>query len=99
MSKHPFTDEEVLDYLPYDAPDGYDIILDSDITYQSRWSTYFKSIFHDKATNCYWQITWSRGSTEQQDNGVEDLEIEEVVPVQVITTTYEKLKKKEKEKC
>jgi hypothetical protein len=44
------------------------------ITYQSRWYTFYLRNYYNKADNTYWELTWSRGSTEQRENGPENIE-------------------------
>ncbi len=72
-----------------------DIDVENVITGQSRWSTTHRRVF--KHEGRFYQSFYSKGSTEQQDEGpyeYEDDEIEckEVMPVQKTVTVYEEKK-------
>lgn len=77
------------DLLYEDELDNYKAVTSETIEDQSRWSTNYSRVFVDTSDNTYWAASWSRGSTEQQDFGVEDLEWRQVVPVEKTVTVYE----------
>ena len=70
--------------------DTYEQVTASQIMDQSRWSTFYEQVFKKKSDGTLWEATWSRGSTEHQDNGVEDVDFYEVVPKEVTITIYER---------
>jgi len=77
-----YISEELSDY------DDYKEVTSPEITDQRRWSTYFAQVLEHKPTSTFWEISWSRGSTEMQDNGTEDVDVCEVEPYQVTETKY-----------
>jgi hypothetical protein len=63
-------------------------ITTADITGDSRWSKFYEQVFKDTRDETFWEISWSRGATEYQDNGVEDVSVQQVWPHLVTTTVY-----------
>jgi len=76
------------DCLQEDAED-YESVTEEEISYQSRWNTYYSQVFENKVDGTYWRISWSRGSTEYQDDGVQDIEFQRVFPKTKTITVYE----------
>lgn len=67
--KKKFTSEELKDAgLPYEAPEGGEIIS-REITDTSRWSIHYSLIFRfaDMAPGEAWEVSYSKGATETQD--------------------------------
>ena len=58
------------------------------ITEHGRWNTYFKQVFK-KLDGTFWELSWSCGSTEQQDEGSNNFIFFEVIPKQKTVTVYE----------
>jgi len=56
---------------------------------QSRWYTTFSSVYEDTRDGTFWKVTWSRGSTEMQDDGPENINVQQVRPVIVERTEYQ----------
>lgn len=83
-------DEKAELILQEDAPDQehYEEITDAERTGGSRWSTFFSQVWRDTRDGTFWKITWSRGSTEYQDEGVEHVQVAQVWPHQVMQTVY-----------
>ena len=75
--------------------DDFNSVTDEEITGQSRWSTFYYQVFKYK-DGTFWGATWNRGSTEQQDNGIEDLKVFQVEPEQVLITKYKAIEKEDK---
>nr|WP_316651547.1 hypothetical protein [uncultured Gellertiella sp.] len=67
----------------------YKAATSAEITGDSRWSTYYEQVFEDTRDGTYWEISWSRGATEYQDNGVEDVEVRQVKAVEKTVTVFE----------
>ena len=70
--------------------DTYEEVTSQDITGTSRWSTFYEQVFKKRSDGTFWEATWSRGSTEYQDNGFEEFELHEVVPVEKTVIAYER---------
>lgn len=66
--------EAILNWEDHDDIDHFEKVTNVVITSQSRWSTFYFQIYKDKRDGSHWQLLWSRGSTEQQDQGPEDIE-------------------------
>lgn len=71
-----------------DEQEFYEEVTSSEITGDSRWSKFYEQVFKDTRDGTFWEISWSRGATEYQDNGVEDVSVQQVWPHQVTTTVY-----------
>lgn len=69
--------------------EGYKAVTSEQIYEQSRWSTFYEQVFEELETGEYWKIYWSRGSTEYQDEGPEDIEFSRVFPKTKTITVYE----------
>lgn len=93
MSHKEVTVEEFEDIL---YNDEYAPVTDSKITDQSRWYTYYERTFQKKDDGTFWTLTWSRGSTEQQDEGLMDTQIVQVEPVSVTVIEYKEIAHQEK---
>jgi len=87
---------KVFDLSIYENPDE-DVLWDDneftkvtkpEIDGQSRWSTFYSQILKYNKDGTFWDARWSRGSTEMQDEGVEDLELVQVEPVEITVTQY-----------
>jgi len=70
-------------------PRDYVNVTEPEISYQSRWSTCYSQVFENVVDGTYWKIHWSRGSTEYQDNGIQDVEFQRVFPKTKTITVYE----------
>ena len=81
------TEEEIEDIF---WGDEYEEVTKPDITGTSRWSTFYEQVFKKKSDGTFWEASWSRGSTEMQDEGIEGFEFHEVVPVEKTFTVYER---------
>lgn len=66
----------------------FEEVTTAEITGDSRWSKFYEQVFKDTRDGTFWEITWSRGATEYQDNGIEDVEVAQVWPVEVTVTRY-----------
>jgi len=73
----------------YEDTEDYTSVTEEEISYQSRWNTYYSQVFENKVDGTYWRIIWSRGSTEYQDDGVQDIEFQRVFPKTKTITVYE----------
>lgn len=56
---------------------------------RSRWSVCYERVVHHTETDTYWLLTWSRGATEYQDEGIEDVSYCKVKPVTKTVVEYE----------
>lgn len=61
---------------------------------KSRWSIQHSLVFREKATGRHFQVGYSEGATEQQDerpfeHESDDVEVVEVLPVMRTVTVYE----------
>lgn len=66
----------------------FEEVTSAEITGDSRWSKFYEQVFKDTRDGTFWEISWSRGATEYQDNGIEDVTVQEVVPKEVARTIY-----------
>ena len=90
---------KVFDLSIFEHPDedvflgeDFEEVTDEQIEDQSRWSTFYSQILKYNKDGTLWKASWSRGSTEMQDCGVEDLQLIQVEPVEVTVTQYKVIK-------
>lgn len=76
------------DILQEEFGDEYREVVAPSITGSSRWSIEYEAVYMYIPTETYWLITWTRGATEYQDNGAEDVEFVQVVPVAETVIRY-----------
>jgi len=75
-----------------DDADNYEEVTKAKIFDQSRWSTFYSRVYKNKIDGTFWEIIWSRGSTEQQDNGPEDIGVNQVEPYEKTIIEYRRVK-------
>lgn len=74
---------------PANEDEFFEEVTAEKIEEQSRWSTFFSQVYKDTRDGTFWEIYWSRGSTECQDEDIEDnLSVSQVYPKEVTTTVY-----------
>lgn len=66
----------------------YEAVTSGTITSQSRWHTFYEQVFKKTSDGTYWEMTWHQGSTENQDEGPENIKIYEVEPKEVTVIQY-----------
>ena len=54
----------------------------------SRWSIFYEQIWLSLVNGKYYRVTWSRGATECQDEGNDNIDFYEVRPVTVSVVDY-----------
>lgn len=67
----------------------YESVNEETILDKGRWSITYSKVYKKIVDNTFWELTWIRGATETQDEGMEYPELNEVVPVQKTITVYE----------
>jgi hypothetical protein len=76
-----------------DHKDWEEVKGTKEIVDQSRWSTFLTAIFHHKSTDKYYRASWSRGSTEGQEESPyendTEAEFTEVHKVQKMVDVWE----------
>jgi hypothetical protein len=84
-----FFDKKILKAILFDESDDHTLIYDI-IDGQTRWETQHEMVFQDLKTKKFYKTSYSKGSTEYQDNGIEfyDMDCAEVVPVEVKVIKY-----------
>jgi hypothetical protein len=69
-------------------------LVSEELVDTTRWSHVYERVYQDLKTSKYWRTTYSVGATECQDESPyeydgEEVEFEEVVPVEIKKTIYE----------
>jgi hypothetical protein len=64
------------------------ILVKTDFAYTTRWHNYRNMVFHNTATDTYWNFLVGFAATENQDDA-EFVSVTQVQPVQRMTTFYE----------
>jgi hypothetical protein len=85
--------ESILKWEDHPEDEFIEEVTQEVIEDQRRWSTQYSQVFKDIRDNTFWEIWWSRGSTEMQDEGPEDIGFQQVEPVEVTVTKYLPVKK------
>ncbi len=75
-----------------DDQEFYEEITSAEITGDSRWSKFYEQVWKDTRDGTFWEISWSRGATEYQDEGAENVEVRQVWPKVVQRTIYTTVK-------
>lgn len=86
--KRTFTEEQ-LDLAAWGDLDGFSTVR-KEITDQGRWNTSYELIFKEDATGKLYRAHYSKGSTEQQDDGPQfyETDIPEVEAYEKTITDY-----------
>lgn len=82
-------DISIDEFLDISDSDDYAPVTDQRIEEQSRWNTYYSRVYRRESDGTFWELRWSRGSTEYQDDGIEDRVLTQVERVQKWVDTYE----------
>ena len=72
--------------------DSFTEVTKETIYETSRWRNYYRQVFKYDLDGTFWEASWARGSTEYQDEGIEDFSLVQVEPKEVTTTIYEMVK-------
>lgn len=83
------SEQDVIDIILGDDDDFVCVVLDR-ISTQTRWNTFYEKIVRHIPTGKLYEVNWSRGSTEMQDNGIENVSMYEVEPRETITIVYDR---------
>lgn len=81
-------DEEVALSILEEDNDEYAVAEDEIITGNGRWHIHYEMVVQHKVTLEYFKIMYSRGSTEYQDNGVENVYAIKVKPEERTTIAW-----------
>ena len=81
--------EDLLYEEEFAGEENYLEVVEREYEGQSRWHTSYSKVYKHKPTDTFWKILWSTGSTEQQYNGLEDIDFKQVKPVTHTIVVYE----------
>lgn len=85
--------EAIIKWDDHEEVEFFEEVTKEEFSDQSRWSTFYYQVWKDTRDGTFWSIVWSRGSTEYQDNGPEDVIFEQVEPKEVTRIEYVAVKK------
>lgn len=68
--------------------DLYKSVTHETLDDRTRWSVYYSQVWENTADGTLWLIAWSRGATEYQDEGIEDVTVIEVEKKEVLVSQY-----------
>lgn len=85
--------EDSLSSIIWGDDENFEAVTDEEMEEGGRWNNYFSCVFKYIPNGKFYDISWSRGATEYQDEGPEDFSICEVVPKEVVKTVYEQVEK------
>jgi len=84
--------ECLLNWDEHEEEQFFEEITNPEIIGKSRWYLQYSQIFRDTRDSSYWEIVWSRGATENQDEGPESINVFRVEPQQVTITSFVRVK-------
>lgn len=84
--------EAIIKWEHHDESHFFEEVAPEEIVDQSRWRTYYSQVHKDTRDETFWELSWGRGSTEQQDGGIEDIGFIQVEPKLVTITKYVPIK-------
>lgn len=88
-------EELAMALLNWEDHDEADYFLEASpmkITGTGRWRINYSMVYQDTRDQRYWMIRWSRGATEVQDEGPENIVVYEVRPIEIMVTEWERVK-------
>lgn len=90
-----FNKEDLCELVYQGEPEGFEVIS-REFSWNSRWSLHYEMVF--KYEDKYYLTTYSVGATESQDESPyqyepDEIECQEVVPVEVVTIKYKPVNK------
>lgn len=80
--------EAILNWEDHEEAEFFKEVGEEEITGKSRWSTFYSQVYKDERDESFWELSWSRGSTEQQDDGPENIGFQRVMPQEVTVIRY-----------
>lgn len=90
MSKLFELSEDDVESVLWGDHEDFNSVTMKEIVHQGRWLTTFQQVFKHVPSGTLWRLEWDRGSTEYQDEGIQNLEYYEVVPQEKPITVYVK---------
>lgn len=91
-----FTKEDLKELAAGNPVEGLEVVSDT-LTGRTRWSVIYTLVFRDLTDNKYYQINYSTGATELQDerpfdNDQNTIQCHRVQPMQELVTVYKSIK-------
>jgi hypothetical protein len=80
--------ESILKWEDHDELDFFEEVTEEIMGHKSRWSIFYSQVYKDTRDGKFWELQWSRGATEQQDEGPENIQFYQVVPKEVTHIEY-----------
>ncbi|WP_266031200.1 hypothetical protein [Brucella intermedia] len=84
----PEVAKAILRWEDHEDVDHFAEVTGEQIHDTSRWHTHYSAVYQDKRDETFWEVSWSRGSTEIQDEGPENIDVYQVWPHKVETVVY-----------
>jgi len=82
-------DKKTAEQLIWDEDvEGYKPVTDEEIVDKTRWSVVYERVFENTSDGTFWNLSWSGGATEYQEDTEADVYIVQVYPHQVMETVY-----------
>lgn len=84
------TAQAILKWEDNEDEENFIAVVEGEQTGKSRRHGHYRSIYQDKRDLTHWEISWSRGLTEMQDEGPEDINVNQVWPNAVTVTVFKR---------
>lgn len=81
--------EAIIGWEDHPEVGNFEEVQGETIVGTTRWNKVMEAVYQNKVDNTFWQISWTCGLTEVQDDGPGDISVGQVKPVEKTVTTYE----------
>lgn len=75
-------------YGDHDVCEEFVAVTEPQHNGKSRWEDHYQQVFRHNIEGTYWSVFWSRGATEYQDEGPQDVQFCQVYPEVVTVIKY-----------
>jgi hypothetical protein len=80
--------ESLIGFEHFDGEESFVEVKEAEIYETSRWRSFYVAVYRDLRDETFWEIIWSKGSTELQGEDCEDISFRQVEPKLVTVTKY-----------
>ncbi|WP_049732834.1 hypothetical protein [Rhizobium ecuadorense] len=84
------TAKAILEWEDDDDAENFVAVIEGEQTGSTRWEGQYRSVYQDKRDLSHWEISWSRGLTEMQDDGPKGVKVNQVWPHDVTVTVFKR---------
>lgn len=75
-------------YGDHDISEEFVAVTEPEHDGKSRWEDHYHQVFRHNTEGTYWRVFWTRGATEYQDEGPQNVHFCQVYPKEVTVIKY-----------